>query len=120
MTTFDYAGLRDNTAEPLLARFGKSATLVQPGTPSGPEWDPTPGESTESTVTVVETRFNIEDREGSLVQVGDRMFLVSTAGGAVPALADKLTIDSATYQIINVKPLKPGSVTMLYRLHVRK
>jgi hypothetical protein len=126
MAGFDYANLRDNTAEPLLARFGKQATLTKPGTPTGDEWNPTPGTPTEYTVIVMETQFSraaiwaISTRAGTQIEQGDRLYLMSTSAGVEPAREDTLAVDGDVFQIINVDPLKPGPVTLLSRVHVRK
>jgi len=118
--TFDYTSLRDGTVEPLIAQFGKAATLTQPGVATGPEYDPTPGTPTVYAVTVVETRFSMADKAGTLVQEDDRMFLMSTANDPVTDLKGALTLGGDTLQVINLEPLKPGLVVMLWRVHCRK
>lgn len=118
--TFDYTSLRDDTVEPLIAQFGKAATLTQPGTSTGPEYDPTPGTPTEYAVTVVESRFSMADKAGTLVQEDDRMFLMSTANDPAPSLKGTMTVGSDTLQVVNLEPVKPGSIAMLWRVHCRK
>jgi hypothetical protein len=120
MTAYNYAKLRDNTVEPMLTRFGKAATLTQPGTSTGDEWDPTPGTPTEYAVTVVETSFTSQEKAGGLVREDDRKFIMSTAGDPDPSLNGTLTVGSTTLQIVNVTPLQPGAVVMMYTLHCRK
>jgi hypothetical protein len=120
MATFDYEGLKTQTAEPLLERFGKSATLIKPGTPSGPPYNPVPGVPTEHPVTVVQTEYKLRDIDGTLIQQGDKKLLVSTKNAPVPAMNDTIRSGSVVYQIINILPLDPGPVVMLWRLQVRK
>lgn len=114
--TFNYASLRSNTVDPLLARFGKTATLTGE-TLSGDAWDPTVSE-TDTEVTVVQTDFTQAERDGTIVQADDIMFLMEAS--VEPTTADTLTVDGTTYQVVNVMPLRPGSVTMLYRVQARK
>ena len=118
---FNYTGLRDNTAEPLIERFGKDATLTLTveGT-GGDPWNPQPDGSIETTVKVVQTMFDLKDRHGTLIQEDDLMFLISTDGDPDVELAQTLSLESTTYQIVGVMPLKPGPVTMLWKAHCRK
>lgn len=118
--TFDYAGLRDDVVAPTLAEFGKSATLKQPGVATGDEWDPIPGTPTDYAVKVLELSFTMADRAGSLVQEDDRRFLMSTDNDPDPDLKGTLIIGSDTLQVVNLEPLQPGSVVMLWRVHCRK
>ena len=118
--TFDYASLRDNTVEPLITQFGKAATLTQPGTPTGPEYDPTPGTPIEYAATVLEKNFTLHDKSGGLVQEDDRKFIMSTSGDPAPSLKGTLTIGGTTLQVVSLEPLQPGAIVMLWRVHCRK
>ena len=120
MTGFNYTVLRDNTAQPLIDRFGKDGTITAT-TSDGPAWNPGGGTvvTTETAVRLVQTEFKAEDRAGTLVQDDDLLFIVSTQGNPDIRLANTLTVDGQVYQIVRVMPLAPGPVTMLIRLHVR-
>lgn len=118
--TFDYAQLRDGTAETLLARFGMTATLSKPGTPTGPAYDPVPGTATDYTVTVVNKRINYRDRDGTYIQATDRLFLLSTDTTTEPELDDTITVGSDTYRIVDITPVQTGSVIMLWYVLCRK
>lgn len=122
MAAFDYTRLKIQTVEPLLERFGKttSGTLIKPGVPSGPPYNPVPGVPVEYPVTVVQTEYQLKDIDGTLIQQGDRKFLVSTKNAPEPAKQDTLRVEGIVYQIINIKPLAPGPVTMMWTLQVRK
>lgn len=118
---FDYAGLRDSVAEPLIADFGKDATLTL-NTPAGGSdpWNPGTSGETETAVKVVQTEFKLRDRDGTLVQKDDLLFILSTAGDPDVTLAKTLTVDGVLYQIVQIMPLRPGPVTMLYKVHCRR
>lgn len=121
MGLFDYVGLRDVTVEPLLAEFGKSGTLHMNESGTGDPWDSQLDAETTIDVTVVQTRFEKSDNQGTLVEADDALFLVSTDGvTGDPALADRMTVDGVLYQVVRVDPLKPGPVTMLWKVHARK
>lgn len=122
--TFDYAGLRDRAVQPLIKRFGKvtTAKLLSPGAPTSgqPAWDPEPGADIEQPVQVVKTNVTIKDTEGTLVEMTDEAYLVSPEGVTVdPELADRIEVDGSVLQIIMIKPLKPGPVTMLWKVFAR-
>jgi hypothetical protein len=119
--SFDYQRLRDQTAEPLIERFGKSATLTTFQAASGGDpWNPVPDTPVTQDVTVVQTVFDLRDRDGTLVQEDDVMFLLSTAGDPTTDLAQTLTVESVVYQVVRIMPLKPGDITMLYKVQARK
>jgi hypothetical protein len=118
---FDYAALRDETAEPLIREFGKPGTLWIPGVPTGPGYNPQPDDPQSQPVTVVQTEFKKEDNRGTVVQETDVMFLVSTEGvTADPKMADRLQVGSITFEVVRIDPLAPGPETMLWKLHARK
>ena len=119
--TFNYAALRDGVVVPQIANFGKDGTLTlnTPATGSDP-WNPGSEGETETPVKVVQTEFKLADRDGTLVQKDDLLFLVSTAGQPEIALAKTLTVDGVVYQIVQITSIKPGPVTMLYKVHCRR
>lgn len=117
----DYESLKVNVAEQQIRDKGRLAYIITPGAPTGPAYDPQPGEPTRDEVYFLETRYSMTDRDNSLVQVGDKLGLVSTETGAVPDKSiNQIEIDSVTYQLLDVQPLNPGGVVMLYKVHARK
>lgn len=118
MSTFNYPRMRDNVAEKLLARFGTTATLTKLVN-TGTDWNPTQT-ATDYTVTVVKKTIQAKDRDGTLVQMDDEIFIVSTDTTVTPEMPDTMTIEGTTFQVINVKTLKPGPTTMLWYVQCRK
>jgi flagellar basal body rod protein FlgG len=144
--TFDYTAMKLETVEPLINEFGKDGQLavnvvtitsylvdrdgnfildregnkiiVTEGTaPYDSQLD---GEVLHP-VRLVQTRFKKMDNNGTLVEVGDVLYLVSTQGVTVdPALANRIRVDSVTYQVVRVDPLVPGPVIMFWYIHARK
>lgn len=118
---FDYASLRDDTVQPLIADFGDDATLTIPGAPLGEPYGSHLDTLTEYPCKVVRSRFMETHNSGTLVQETDSLFLLSTAGVTVdPSIASRLTVDGTEFQVIRIDPLKPGPVVMLWKVHVRK
>ena len=120
---FDYAGLRDDTVQPLLAEFGKieKGELEFDAAGTGEPWDSKLAAPQEVPATVVQTMFKKDNNMGTLVEKNDVLFLVSPEGVTLdPELAARIVVDETAYQVIRVDPLKPGSVTMLWKVHGRK
>lgn len=104
------------TATRLIDRYGKPAVLVREertGPPHAPVVTPV-----EHPVTLVETGYSLTNRDSTLVQAGDKMGLIST-GGTPPALDDKLRIDGSRYSFVDLQPLNPGGLVLLYEFHCR-
>jgi len=112
--TFDFARLKA-TADRLIARFGKTAVLVSFET-SGPDFDPTVTETT-TDITLVELSYSLTNRNESLVQSGDKLFLVQA--DAAPSLDDKIRLDGVDYAMVDVQPLSPGPLVLVYEVQAR-
>ena len=115
---FDYARIR-GTAERLLERFGQTATLLKPGAPTGPEWDRQPGQATEHPITVVDENQMQRDQRGTLIGEAVHALIVSTAGGVALERADRVRLaNGRDLEVIDVRPLSPGGVVLLYEVQV--
>lgn len=119
--SIDYQRIKTQTAERLIRENGRTAYITGEGEPTGPDWNPQPGEPIREPVSFVQTRYSMTNRNESLVQVGDIMGIISTEGGFVPEKSKhKMEIDGKEYSFIDVQPLKPGAVVMLWKFHVRR
>lgn len=124
----NYESIRDNVAERLIRENGRTATLIAPGAPTGPAWNPQPGPDVETPVQIVElslsgqVRFVESLRPNTLIQEGDKIVMVSTETGGVPEVGHRLRddLDSAVYQILAVSPANPGAVVMFWKAVIRK
>ena len=118
---FDYVSLRDGTVEPLIAEFGKPGYLVVNVPASGAAWESQFGSEETYPITIVQTKFQKSDNSGTLVEMGDVLFIVSTQGATVdPQLAQRIIANGDTYQVIRVDPVQPGTTIMLWKVHARK
>lgn len=121
MPEIPYTDLRDTVVQPGIADAGKTGTLLVPGAATGEDYDPRPGDDIPHPVTVVQTMLRESDIDGTVVQATDAAFLVSPEGLSVePSLKHRLLVDGIKYQVVKVEPLKPGSVTMFWRVFGRK
>lgn len=105
------------TARRLIRQYGKDATLVRL-VESGPAHDPTVSE-TEFTVQAVETGYSLVNRDETLVQVGDKLGIISTEGEA-PQFDDKIELDGERYNLADLQPLNPGGTVLLFEFKARK
>jgi len=112
--TFDYSNLKA-TADRLIARFGKTATLVT-FTTSGTDYDPVITE-TDTSITLVELNYSLTNRNESLVQTGDKIWLVQAA--AAPSSSDKIELDGTRYSMVDIQPVSPGATTLLFEVQAR-
>jgi hypothetical protein len=114
LTAFDYSGLRA-TAERLIIRFGRAATLVKLTPGSG--YDPGEPSEASTSVMVVADNYSQRERDGTLVEQNDRRYyMVSTT---VPESQDVILDGAERLTIINVEVIRPGATAVLYVLQVR-
>jgi hypothetical protein len=114
---FDYLKTR-GTAEKLIENFGQDATLTQYAN-SGTAYNPT-RTGTDHTCRLVVTEYADRDVDGTLVLRTDRNVIISTAGLAViPSKADTLTIGGVAHQIVEIMPLEPGGIVVIWQAQVR-
>jgi hypothetical protein len=111
--TFDYSGLK-TTAEKLLAKFGKAATLTQRAD-SGDAWNPTTA-YTETPVIVVERTVRKSPRESEAQITGT--YYMSTSAGVSPAINDVLTVDGLAATVVEPRALQPGDTVILWEVSV--
>lgn len=118
--SFDYSKSQA-TALRLITKFGTTATIIRAGTPTGPDYNPTPGTPVEYACTVVYDQWRADQIDGTLIQQGDLKILVAASGLAIdPTPADTFKDgDGKEYAIINVMPLKPGGVVVMHEMNVR-
>jgi len=130
-----YEGLRDNTAAPSIRQFGKPITLLREADTSDLDcaYDPVagkevctdsegnvvePGDLQEFTGSAVEDSYSAGLIDGSSIRVGDRRLLCVDVPRPKQG-SDKLKIGDRAYSIVNVSPLAPGEVEILYEVQAR-
>lgn len=117
--SFDY-GRSKATADRLVSKFGQSATLRRP-TSSGTAYNPTPGQPDDHPVTVVVLDYDRREIDGTRILATDRKVLLAVGNLAIePATSDKAVIGGVEHSIIDIQPLNPGGLVILYQLQVRR
>lgn len=123
--SFDYFRLRA-TADRLIGRFGKAATLTRsvapPDAPQYP-WDETaPAQTTTQSfpITVVEdkatVRYSRAD-DGALIPRTVRVLTIS-AGGEAPRMGDRIILADGAHEIVSASPLQPGATLLLHEAEI--
>jgi len=105
------------TARRLISKYGKSAEIVRQVT-SGPPHNPVVTETTYA-CKLADIGYSLTDRDASLILVGDKVGIISTDIAVVPQKSDKLRIDGIDYNLIDLEPLNPGGLTVIYEYHAR-
>jgi hypothetical protein len=119
--SFDYTSLKTGVAEKLIKEFGDSGYLLMPGESVGEDWESNLDNDVECPIQAVRTAFKTDNNQGTLVEKTDVMFLVSTEGVTQdPEMAQKIVVDCKEFQVVRIDPLRPGPVTMLWKVHARK
>jgi len=122
MSKFDYRRPQ-KTADRLLDRFGFAAILRRAGTvaPSTP-WEATSGSPTDYPIKALFSEYTDGERDGTLIQQGDRRIVFSAKGlAAIPKTADMIVIgDTDPWNIVNVATVAPGNIPIIYAAQVRR
>lgn len=117
MTTFNYANTAA-TATRLIARFGAACVLTRTGEPV---YDPSTGITTPATTDMSTTAVVIDMPQkyvdGTLIKQGDKT--AYCVPSVVPVQGDVLTWQGAVFTIINVKPVSPAGVPVVFEAQIR-
>lgn len=95
------------------------ATFTRPGAVDRSMTPPTMGAPVLFTARVVETNYADKDVDGTNVQSGDVMLLVSAAGGNEPQGKDKVTIGGRTLSVVQVMRVAPGGDALMFKVQAR-
>lgn len=118
--SFDYA--RPNaTAIRLIDRFGQTATIIRDGVADESDYaNISAAVPTRETCTAVLTDFSMSERATGLIESGDVKLLISTHGlSAAPETANRVQVGGNIYNVVNVMPLRPGGVDIMYTVQAR-
>lgn len=115
-----YEDKRDGTVKNAMAKYGMAMTLVVPaeGTFDPDDGDFTPGTDKLYAVRGLNGNFK-KSRKQDMTQGKARFVYLSASGLAIePTPNHKLRVSGVDYEILDVQPLTPGGVTVMYELQV--
>lgn len=120
--SFNYAKTAA-TADRLIKRFGKTATLrrtlADPST-----YNPATGVvaqpvETQTTCSAVVIPYGDKLIDGTLIRQGDKQAFVAVVNVSEPKAGDFLLWEGVSYTVMNSKTLAPAGVNVIYELQVR-
>ena len=118
---FDYPDIRDNTAEPLIKEFGIGGQVAVNDPTTGEPWDSQIGSEVLHSAIFFKSKFTKDNNRGTLVEKNDVLFLMSTEGVTIdPELANRIIVNSVTYQVVRIDPLEPADTIVMWFVHARK
>lgn len=126
MVAFDYASIRDDTAAPLIERFGQDATLRQ----QAPTYDPTTGVQTNvntdtpvKILTLPMSRAKDQFRD-EMVEMFDQFVILSAketnTAGVEPGTDDLILIGSTVSRIVGITPVAPSGIAVIYKIGIAR
>lgn len=120
MAGFDYTRIR-TSAHAKLKKYGMTATLRREVKAGGDEWNPAPPTVEDRDIVALLGSFSERMIDGITVKYGDRRVYVGAdaLGDFVPTVEDKLVLGAIEYAIINVLPIAPGGVPVMYEIQAR-
>ena len=123
-TKFQYARLA-RTAQRLIDRFGITETIVGFVDIPNPDKPNRPGERVTYEVAAPAVFLKIDEKfiDNTLIKAGDMKVLLSPLDAKFnPNITGTITrtSENEVWSIVEIKPLNPGGVKLLYTMQVRK
>lgn len=98
-----------------IASVGLAAALEQPGTATGTEYDPTIGAATLLPVTVIDDAIRRRDAGGTVTET---VRVLTMSAAVQPVKGWRVQVRGQWLRIVQVMPLAPGGVDLLYDCEV--
>ena len=98
-----------------------SVTISRPGTPTGPEWNPTPGAPLVHTFTAKPSAKAYTQRTGLALGAGELVYSLVNHGVTItPSTSDVLTIDGVNWPVQEVIPMDSAGFVISWLVKVAK
>ena len=98
-----------------------SVTISRPGTPTGPEWNPTPGAPVVHTFTAKPSAKAYTQRTGLALGAGELVYSLVNHGVTItPSTSDVLTIDGINWPVQEVIPMDSAGFVISWLVKVSK
>lgn len=109
------------TAHQLLTEFGTTGVLVKSVAGA---YNPDTGTSTpvetNYTITLYEEDASGTDIDGTQVNAGDKLAMISTSGTVQPETNDRITYQSASWQVVSSTRENANGLAVIYYVTMRK
>ena len=98
-----------------------SVTISRPGTPTGPEWNPTPGAPVAHTFVAKPSGKAYTQRTGLALGTGELVYSLVNHGVTIaPSTTDVLTIDGINWPVQEVIPMDSAGFVISWLVKVSK
>jgi len=98
-----------------------SVTISRPGTPTGPEWNPTPGAPVVHTFTAKPSAKAYTQRTGLALGAKEQVYSLVNIGVTIaPSTSDVLTIDGVEWPVQEVIPMDSAGFVISWMVKVSK
>ena len=98
-----------------------SVTISRPGTPTGPEWNPTPGAPVVHTFTAKPSAKAYTQRTGLALGAGELVYSLVNHGVTItPSTSDVLTVDGVNWPVQEVIPMDSAGFVISWLVKVSK
>jgi hypothetical protein len=114
---FDYIESRAD-ADELIQEFGQSVVITRTAPGTGPAWDPGDGTTATTNTFAVRVEYTMKQIQAGGVLANAERWLVATNAGALASLLPQDKVGDR--DVLDVKPLQPAGVVVLFDCQVRK
>jgi hypothetical protein len=106
-----------NEVAEAIASVGFMATLYRRTASPGLEWQPPSFTTAEYTVIVIDDQIKVRNAVGELTGETRRVLTMS-ALGTVPQKDDRVLVRGTTHVVLDVLPVAPGGVDLLFDVEI--
>ena len=108
-----------STATKLLSEYAQGTiTHIRDGEPSGPSYDPTPGQAVATPVTASVKGVSARYVQDGFISAQD-LELICSVFGFDPVQSDRFSIDGRELQVIMVEPIPAAGTTVAWRVFLK-
>ena len=98
-----------------------SVTISRPGTPTGPEWNPTPGAPVNHVFVAKPSSKAYTQRTGLALGAGELVYSLVNRGVTItPSTSDVLTIDGINWPVQDVIPMDSAGFVISWLVRMSK
>ena len=112
-----YQRIKDGTVKNALSKYGFPVILTRLVAEQYRPGQPAQGTHLEIEGLGLLDTFRTSDQAGEVIESGDLLLWYT---GLEPAVDDRLTLDDAEWRVVSVEKIKPGGVTVLWGLQIRR
>jgi hypothetical protein len=111
-----------NSAASLIARKGRSVTLAKLGASTyNTATGVASASSTNYTFNALVLAYSNRERDGTLIQAGDRKIVLTGKGaGATPEVGDTVTVGSITFKLVDVQVVVENTDNLIFTCQGRR